>query len=107
MIIDKQQLIDRLGKQKAVEFMTQNRSNQPTGHDKTKGIRGRVRWSMCEHGNWVISDYKPTPCLKCVKRGPAKSREFKPYFNMGLGAYVESRQDEKKLAKKMGLIENG
>lgn len=107
-MIDKQDLIDKLGKRGAVEFMQNHRSNQPTGFDRTRGIKGRIRHRRCEHGIWVIQDYEPKRCVKCHgKPKNTKSKDFRPYFNMGLGAYVESRSEEKKLAKSLGLGEAG
>ena len=107
-MIDKTQLIDKLGKQGFKDFVVNNRSNQPTGHDKTRGIRGRIRWQRCEHGNWTIENYEPKRCEKChgVSR-ISKSPDFRPYFNIGLGAYVESRSEEKKLAKAKNYVEAG
>ena len=107
-MIDKQTLIDRMGKAKASEFMANSRSNQPTGNDKERGIRGRVRWRRCEHGVYVIDDYVVKGCTACQEvRKNSKPREFKPYFNIGLGAYVESRSEEKSLAKAKGYTEAG
>ena len=107
-MIDKQTLIDRMGKQKAAEFMAQNRSDQPTAFDKTRGIRGRVKFRRCEHGVYVIDNYEPKPCAGCIGTPiNTKSKDFKPYFNVGLGAYVESRSEERRYAKKMGLVEAG
>lgn len=108
MIVEKERIIEKIGKEGFKRFVMNNRSNQPTGHDRTKGIRGRVRWSRCEHGVWVVEDYEPRSCPHCQeKRGNTKTPDFKPYFNIGLGAYVESRSDERKLAKAKGYVEAG
>ena len=107
-MIDKTQLIERLGKKGFEDFVKSNRSNQPTGFDKTRGIRGRIRWSRCEHGNWVIEDYFPKRCEECHgKPKVTKSKDFKPYFNIGLGAFVESRSEERCIAKSKGYQEAG
>lgn len=107
-MIDKTELIDKLGKKGFVDFVSRNKSNQPTGFDKTRGIRGRVRHRMCEHGTWTIKDYLPQPCDKCNKVPKnTKSKEFKPYFNIGLGAFVESRSEEKQKAKSLNYEEAG
>ena len=103
-----EQIVKKMGKKKAVEFITENRSNENTAHEKTRGIRGRVRFRRCEHRVWVIDNYEAKPCLKCMGVGVnLKPKEFKPYFNVGLGAFVESRGEEKRLAKSMGLQEAG
>lgn len=102
------QLVKSMGKAKALKFMQENRSTEKTGFDKTRGIKGRIRYRCCEHGTWVIDDYKERPCLKCMGVGLyLKRKEFVPYFNVGLGAYVESRSEEKRAAKQMGLTEAG
>lgn len=102
------QIVKKYGKKKAVEFVAENRSGEKTGYDKTRGIRGRVRFRRCEHGIWTIDNYQQKPCLKCMGVGiNLKPREFKPYFNVGLGAFVESRSEEKRLAKNIGLVEAG
>lgn len=107
-MIDKTQLIEKLGKRKAVDFMVNSRSNQPTGFDKTRGIRGRVRWSRCQHGKWVIDNYEPQICEQCQEIPKiTKAKDFKPYFNIGLGAFVESRAEERSLAKSKGYQEAG
>jgi hypothetical protein len=108
-MIDKMDLIQRLGKPRATQFMIQNRSNQPTGFDKTRGIRGRIKNRSCQHGVTTIDNYLETGdvCDKCNTGRPTKSKDFKPYFNIGLGAYVESRQEEKKLAKTLNYVEAG
>lgn len=110
MIIDKFHLIKKLGKEKFTEFVVNNRNREKTQADKMRGIKGRIRFRMCEHGVWVISNYKPGPCLNCqINRDnkPTKLLDFKPYFNIGLGCYVESRQDEKAVVKARNLEESG
>jgi len=107
-MIDKAQLQAKLGNEGFKKFVDANKSNQPTGHDKTRGIRGRVRWRRCEHGVWVIDNYEPKHCDGCCSIQKAtKSKDFKPYFNMGLGTYVESRSEEKRVAKQKGYEEAG
>ena len=108
-MIDKEKLISKLGKRGFTEFVANNKSNEPTGYDRTRGIRGRVRFRMCEHGKWVIEEYVPKVCKKCqgVQSKQTKGRDFKPYFNLGLGAFVESRQEERSLAKSKGYVEAG
>ena len=108
-MIDKQTLIDRLGKQGAKEFMMNNRSNQPTAFDKTRGIRGRIKFRRCEHGVYVIDNYEAKRCEDCHGKAArdTKAKDFKSYFNIGLGAYVESRSEEKTLARQKNYVEAG
>lgn len=109
MAIEYQTIINKLGKEKATEFIKESRLNQPTGADRERGIRGRIRFNICGHGVVKIDEYEPTGnhCVKCDGMLVTKPKEFKPYFNIGLGCFVESRQDEKRAAKSKGLIENG
>ena len=107
-MIDKNELIDKLGKKGFRDFVVNNRSNQPTGHDRTKGIRGRIKFQRCEHGVWTVENYEPRRCEKCHgKPRVTKAKDFKPYFNIGLGAFVESRSEERHLAKAKGYVEAG
>ena len=107
-MIDKQTIIDKLGKQKAIEFIQNSRSNQPTAFDKTRGIRGRIKWRRCQHGVWVINNYEPQRCEDCCEIPvQSKTPDFKPYFNIGLGAFVESRSEEKRIARQKHYVEAG
>ena len=108
-MIDKEQLMKKLGKQGFKDFVANNRSDQPTGFDKTRGIRGRIKFRRCEHGVYVIDNYVVKGCQACsgLQSKSTKLKDFKPYFNIGLGAYVESRSEEKKLAKQKQYVEAG
>lgn len=101
-------ILEKVGKKAFVQMAMQKNTNEKTGFQKTQGIRGRVRHRMCSHGVWVINDYECKPCSDCdgAPRG-TKGKEFKPYFNQGLGHFVTSRSEEKSIAKKMGLVEAG
>lgn len=101
------QMIQRFGKKKAVDMMVNCPRNGKTGAEKDRGIKGRVRFKMCEHGKWVVENYEPKPCADCIPEIATKGKDFKPYFNIGLGAFVESRSEEKRYAKKIGLVEAG
>lgn len=106
-MISAQDLLNRVGKRKFIEITSRLSPNGKTGHDRSRGIKGRVRFRMCEHGTWIIDNYEPKPCLKCVPVRATKGKDFRPYFNVGLGHWVESRSEEKKVAKSLGLTEAG
>ena len=102
-----EQLTKKMGTNGAKEFAVRSKGIEKTEHEKTCGIKGRIRHRMCEHGTWVIKDYEPQECPRCNAPRPTKGLDFRPYFNVGLGAFVESRGEEKRLAKKLGLQEAG
>lgn len=107
MAISANDLIDKVGKKKFMEMVVNSPKNGKTGAEKDRGIKGRRRFRMCEHGTWVIDNYKPKPCIKCIPEKVTKPKDFKPTFNIGLGCWVESRSDEKRTAKSLGLTEIG
>lgn len=104
-MITADQMIQKYGKQKFVEIVKNSPKNGRTGAEKERGIKGRVRFRRCEHGVWIIDNYEPKPCSECVPESSSKSKEFRPGFNIGLGCWVESRSEEKKIAKRLGMIE--
>lgn len=104
-----EQIIDKFGKKKFLE-MAHNQPNGRTGAQKDRGIKGRIKFRYCEHGTCLIDNYEPQkPCGKChdIEEVQTKSKDFRPYFNAGLGYYVESRSEEKRCAKMLGLVEAG
>jgi len=101
------QMIQRFGKRGFLELAANSPKNGKTGHEKDRGIKGRRRFKMCEHGVWVIENYEPKKCLKCIPESWTKPIDFKPGFNIGLGCWVESRSEEKRVAKSLGLVEAG
>lgn len=104
-----EQMIQAMGKEKFVETIKNAPKNSPTKHDRSRGIKGRIKHRRCQHGVWVIEDYEPKKCDECAQERTRykKSRDFRPTFNMGLGCWVESRSEEKQIAKSMGLEEAG
>lgn len=107
MSISVDQIESKLGKKGFADFVVNNRSREKTKAEKDRGVRGRLKWRMCEHGVETVNNFKATGnhCDACHGMIQTKTKEFKPYFNIGLGVFVESRSDEKKSAKKLGLIE--
>lgn len=103
-----EELISRMGKKGFVDFVAKNQKNGKTGAQKDRGIKGRVRHRRCQHGVWIIEDYEPKDCVACLGMPKeTKVKDFRPSFNIGLGCYVESRSEEKRIAKSMGLEEAG
>lgn len=102
------QMCKKMGKRRAIQEAVNCHRNGPTASEKQRGIKGRVRYRLCSHGVWVIDNYIPKYCEGCYGSVKStKSKEFVPYFNIGLGCYVESRSEEKKVAKSLGLVEAG
>jgi hypothetical protein len=106
-MISAEQMIDKVGKAKFIEMAVNSPRNGKTGAEKDRGIKGRRKFRMCEHGTWVIENYEPKPCVKCVPEIATKSKDFRAGFNAGLGYWVESRSEEKAVAKSLGLVERG
>lgn len=106
-MIEANRMIDKLGKRKFVETASHCKRPGKSKHEQDRGIKGRVRYRMCEHGKWIIENYEPRVCPKCVHYNRTKPKDFNPYFNVGLGGWVESRADEKRSARRAGLEEAG
>lgn len=106
-MVDAKTLVNTLGKQGFIDFVTKSPKNGQTEFErKYCGIKGRVRWRTCgKCGKWVISNYISTPC-KCAKVRQSKAPDYRPNFNVGLGYWVESRSEEKRVAKSLGLVES-
>lgn len=107
-MITADEMMNKVGKQKFIE-MAVNSQRGVTGaqiqHKRRFGTN--IKHKMCEHGNWVIENYEPKKCKECFEEVDTKLPDFKPNFNIGLGCWVESRSDEKRAAKRLGLVEAG
>ena len=110
-MIEAHQIIKKLGKRGFRDFVIGNKSHSETGAERQHRRRfgkGRVLMAYCEHGIKTVDNYELTGlCMKCKSIVRTQSGEFHPYFNVGLGAFVESRSDERSAAKRMGLQEAG
>lgn len=102
--------VKKYGKAKTEAMIKAAPKNGKTGAEKDRGIKGRRKDSYCpECKRWFLENYewkghaKGFKCTEIVKR--TKEKDFKPTFNVGLGAFVESRSEERKLAKNLGLEE--
>lgn len=106
--IDK--IVDKYGKKGAVDFVLKNRSSEKTLAERDRGIKGRVRFRMCEHGVWVIDNYEQKRCSSCHSEAsvefPSLIIHSKEYFNIGTGTFGTT-QDHRKEAKRRGLSEAG
>ena len=109
-MITAQELMGRMGKQKFHDFVLQKKDKEKTGHDRTRGIRGRIKFRQCHHGVWVIDNYEPKLCKDChgtsVNNAPAVQIHSHEYFNIGTGTYG-TNPEHRKYAKRMGLQEAG
>lgn len=102
------QMLSRFGRKKTIDMVVNSKRNGKTGAERDRGIKGRIKFRKCEHGTWVIDNFKQKPCLDCMMvPKETKASDFKEGFNIGLGCYVESRSEEKRAAKSMGLLEAG
>lgn len=107
------QMIEQYGKKGAMERMVHSEKNGSTGADDERISRwgkGEVLMRICPHNKVVLRDGKEIPdaCGQCRRSTPiSKARDYRPNFNIGLGCWVESRSEEKKIAKSLGLREAG
>lgn len=104
-MITSDKMIEKLGKRKFVDMVVNSQKNGKTGAEKDRGIKGRRKFRMCEHGFWIIDNYEPKRCPNCVTEVQTKTKDFRAGFNIGLGCWVESRQEEKTACKVLGLRE--
>lgn len=104
-MITAEQMIDKVGKKKFVDMVVNSPKNGQTGAEKDRGIKGRRKFRMCEHGTWIIENYEPKPCAKCIPEVQTKPKDFRAGFNIGLGCWVESRQEERAASRALGLRE--
>lgn len=110
-MITAKDMVKKLGKKKFVETVTNSQHGQ-TGADLERARRwgkGKTCMKICQHGKVTIRDFQPTKACEACDSSTAvtKSRDFQPHFNAGLGCWVESRSEEKRVARSMGLLEAG
>lgn len=100
--------VKRYGKTRTEAMIKAMPKNGKTGAEKDRGIKGRIKCSYCADCHaWIVENYEfkgHAPGFRCTERR-TKDKDFKPTFNVGLGAFVESRSEERKLAKSLGLEE--
>jgi len=102
--VDKAQLISDMQKYK--------KKNADSEFNRTKGIKGRRKFRMCEHGVITINNFELTGkvCEKC--NPPVKGKAFnienmEPFFNIGLGCVTHGTRHAEKIAKERGLTPIG
>lgn len=107
-MITKHDMMRKLGKRKFKEMVVHSQRGL-TGAEREKLHRwGKAKSRMCEHGIWIIENYEYVGgCKRCVPESNGKLKDYEPNFNIGLGCWVESRSEEKRIAKSMGLVEAG
>lgn len=101
--------LEKMGKEKFLQMASQTNQNEKPLSARDGG-KGRIKAKFCGGCRvWFIENYTwlghGSPCTE--KAPPTKAKEFKPYFNQGLGHFVTSRSEEKRIAKSMGLVEAG
>lgn len=101
------EMIQKLGKDKFVNFVLNNRDKEKTGAEKERGIKGRVKYRRCQHGVWLIDDYEPKDhCEECFPNLnpdiPYVPKSYE-YFNVGTGTFG-TNSEHRKYAKSKGLV---
>ena len=110
-MIEANQMIQKMGKEKFVNFVLQNKDREATGAERAKARRfgTNVKHRMCEHGVWVIDNYERKPCKDCygvVYDAPAVVTHNHEYFNLGTGTYG-TNSEHRKYAISKGMRETG
>lgn len=109
-MITSDEMIAKVGKKKFADIVTHSQRGE-TGAQRQKRKRwgkGTTLFAICKHDKVTVRDGEPTKeCKACLGDHNTNLKEFTPYFNIGLGCWVESRQDERRAARSMGLQEAG
>jgi len=106
------EMMRRVGQEKAIDIAVHNRPGEKTNFEKTRGIKGRVKFRTCKHGNWIIENYEPKDCYLCILEAEVKPNVFsfrcdtREYFNIGTGTYGTT-SEHRKYARSKGLEEAG
>ena len=101
------ELIATMGKKKFVEFASaQQKGRRMLEIERRRGLgKGRIFSKYCVHGKQLIRDFEEfETCNKWVEySGDMKLPDFEPHFNIGLGCYIESKSEMKRVAKQQGM----
>lgn len=110
-MIEATEMLAKMGKKKFVEMATHSQKGETMAQreKRTRWGKGLKLFQICEHNKVTIRRGKFThECGVCDKGYRAtKSVDFQPHFNMGLGCYVESKSEMKRLAKERGMVAIG
>ena len=112
-MIEANKLIQKMGKDKFVKFVLNNKDKENTAAERQHAVRfgKNIKYRMCEHGKWVIDNYESTNnCEVCCviesSNSPGVICHSHEYFNIGTGTYGTS-SEHRKFAKSKGMIEIG
>ena len=97
-------MIDKVGKKKFIEMATHSQPKQTAAYLEKQKRWGKASQKYCATCKGWFSIQKGCNCKREIVK---KRRDSYPYFNAGLGCFVESRSEEKRMAKRLGLVEAG
>lgn len=101
-------MMNKMGKKKFIELATRSQPKETGAYlARLRRFGKNIKHKMCEHGVWIIENYVKKSCEKCGTMITSTGKHFEPYFNAGLGAWIDSKGSEKKIAKRLGLREAG
>lgn len=104
-------MMAKMGKEKFIEYVGRGRGSQGSGERQfdveRRKSRGRIKHRQCQHGVWVLENYEPKRCGKCIPETRTKGKDFEPHFNLGLGCFVETRSEMNRIAKENKMIPIG
>lgn len=108
-MIEAAELRQKLGKEKFVQFTLQhaNKGERIIDIQRRRRFGRNIKHKRCEHGVWIIKDYEPQVCEKCFGKLSTQFKSFEPYFDQGLGCFIESKCERKRIMKERGVIDVG
>lgn len=109
-MIEATEMLARMGKKKFIEMASHPKGETVAQREhRTRWGKGTKLFQICEHHKVTIRGGKLTHECKVCERNyrVTKSIDFQPHFNMGLGCYVESKSEMKRIAKERGMIAIG
>ena len=109
-MIEATEMLQKVGRQKFKEIVLKSQRGETMGSRENRRRWGKnVKHRRCEHGTWIIENYKPKNCRKCFKVSSHFISKDVDYtgFNIGLGAFTEGKSDFNKTVKAKGLVHMG
>ena len=117
-MITKDQIVRTEGKYALKHYIEKFKNHEPQGHEiKRLQLKksSMVKHKKCHHGVWVIENYEPKVCSKCLVEGQEhyekRSKKYghvhivpegEPYFNLATGV-VGTDKEQDTYAKARGM----
>jgi len=102
-------MIQKIGKRKFIETAVHSQPAQTGAYLAHKRRWGKnLKFKRCEHGVWVVNNYKRQDCARCFVSSEAFTihTDSGEYFNLGTGTYGTTKE-HRRYAKTIRLREAG